>query len=141
MYVASDDCFMLIRNTNQCIRACPHIPPPDELFNNIVASPALIASVAAILPPAELLAILTTHLVEPEDDLVARSEDPQGSMTKFGEAMILVECVVAHFNVREPPACQRVLSSHNFSCLCRIYSAKPEDLQASEILKRHKSPI
>lgn len=42
---------------------------------------------------------MVAHLLNPADDPMARSDDPQGSLTKFGEGIVLVEAAVHHFGV------------------------------------------
>jgi len=46
-----------------------------------------------------MLDIMTTSLLEGSEDPSIRSEDPQGSMTRFGEGVVLVETFAAQYKV------------------------------------------
>ena len=44
--------------------------------------------------------LATSCLIDKSDDTGTRSEDPQGSMTRFGEGVVLVETFAAQYKVR-----------------------------------------
>jgi hypothetical protein len=46
-----------------------------------------------------MLDLLVASLIDRTEDPSIRSEDPQGSMTRFGEGAILVETFVAQYGV------------------------------------------
>lgn len=46
-----------------------------------------------------MLDLLVASLIDRTEDSSIRSEDPQGSMTRFGEGIILVETFVAQYGV------------------------------------------
>jgi mediator of RNA polymerase II transcription subunit 5 len=81
------------------ILACPQTTPPENLFNTLSAQPALLATLLAVISPASLLDVLVTKLLNPPDDAAGCADDPQGSLTRFGEGVVLVEAVVALFDV------------------------------------------
>jgi mediator of RNA polymerase II transcription subunit 5 len=84
---------------NQTIEACPTTQPPENLFTNLSSSPALLACIAAHCPPATFLDLATSSLIDKSDDTGVRSEDPQGSMTRFGEGVVLVETFATQYKV------------------------------------------
>lgn len=53
----------------------------------------------AYCPAATLLDLATKHLIEKLEDANIRSDDPQGSMTRFGEGVVFVESLAAQFKV------------------------------------------
>ncbi len=90
---------MGLADSLQCIRAYPGITPPAGLFANLSSRPNLISCLVTSITLAELLELMVAHLLNPADDPMARSDDPQGSLTKFGEGIVLVEAAVHHFGV------------------------------------------
>jgi mediator of RNA polymerase II transcription subunit 5 len=83
----------------QSIAACPQTQPPENLFVALAAQPALLAALSEVIAPASLLDLLVEKLLDPPDNESARADDPQGSLTRFGEGVMLVESVVALFDV------------------------------------------
>lgn len=53
------------------------------------------------------LELITSCLIEKSDDTGTRSEDPQGSMTRFGEGVVLVETFAAQYEV-SPWSCNEI---------------------------------
>ena len=49
------------------------------------------------------LELATSCLIDKSDDTGTRSEDPQGSMTRFGEGVVLVETFAAQYDVSPWP--------------------------------------
>jgi len=66
---------------------------------NLSSSPALLACIGASCPPATFLDLATSCLIDKSDEAGVRSEDPQGSMTRFGEGVVLVETFAAQYKV------------------------------------------
>ncbi|RSH95318.1 mediator complex subunit [Saitozyma podzolica] len=89
------------------IAACPQTQPPENLFVALAAQPALLAALSAVMPPASLLDHLVEKLLDPPDNESARADDPQGSLARFGEGVMLVESVVALFDLPLPKLLQR----------------------------------
>lgn len=79
------------------LQSCPGVCPPEDLLVNLSSSPALITALTAHITPADLLDMATEHLIQKLEDPNARSEDPQGSMTRFGEGVIFVETLAAQY--------------------------------------------
>ncbi|WVR09129.1 hypothetical protein IAU60_006191 [Kwoniella sp. DSM 27419] len=84
------------------VKACPLIAPPENLFNYIASQPALLTALTGYISPGSLLETLVKHLIEAPVDESARNDDPQGSLTRFGEGVMLVEAMVAHFKLPMP---------------------------------------
>ncbi|ORY26244.1 mediator complex subunit Med5-domain-containing protein [Naematelia encephala] len=87
---------------SETIQSLTTNPPPDNLFSNLSASPSLIACLAAASPPAVLLGLLEKNLLDRPDDVNLRADDPQGTMTRFGEGVMLVEAAVHTFDLPLP---------------------------------------
>jgi mediator of RNA polymerase II transcription subunit 5 len=85
--------------------------PPENLFPVIASSPSLLAVLAAYTSPATLLDTLTKHLLDPPDDVAQREMDPQGTLTRFGEGVVLVEAVAAQYQVSHTRESRRWLGA------------------------------
>ncbi|ORX39073.1 mediator complex subunit Med5-domain-containing protein [Kockovaella imperatae] len=79
----------------ECISACPSVPPPEGLFVNLASEPDLLTAICGYVNSATILEAIQQHLLDVADDRGARAEDPQGALTRFGEAVILAEALVA----------------------------------------------
>ena len=72
---------------------------PEGLLVNLSSSPALLTALTFYIPASNLLSLATEHLVNKPEDPSIRSEDPQGSMTRFGEGILFVETLAAQYQV------------------------------------------
>lgn len=66
---------------------------------NLASSPALLSALTAYLPPQSLLDLAFHHFVDQSEDASIRADDPQGSMTRFGEGVVFIEAVAAQYSV------------------------------------------
>ncbi|OCF40251.1 hypothetical protein I317_05945 [Kwoniella heveanensis CBS 569] len=101
----------------QTVKACPSIPPPENLFTFVASQPTLITALTGSVSPAELGDLLVKHLLDAPLDESTRMDDPQGSLTRFGEGVVLVEAVVAHFELPLPPLLVDARSAWSYSHL------------------------
>jgi mediator of RNA polymerase II transcription subunit 5 len=83
------------------IQAYPAIQPPESLLVNLSSSPALISAITSKITPSALFALAVEHMVETSEDPNIISEDPQGSMTRFGEGLLFVETLAAQYQVNQ----------------------------------------
>lgn len=72
---------------------------PEGLLVNLSSCPALLTALTAYIPASNLLALATEHLIDKPEDPSIRSEDPQGSMTRFGEGIVFIETLAAQYQV------------------------------------------
>ncbi|WVF65645.1 hypothetical protein IAT40_000376 [Kwoniella sp. CBS 6097] len=103
------------------VKGCPTSPPPENLFSFVASQPTLIIALTGTITPASLAELLVKHLVDAPLDESMRLDDPQGSLTRFGEGVVLVEAVVAHFELPLPPLLVDARSAWGYSHL------SPED--------------
>nr|ODN90653.1 hypothetical protein L203_01764 [Cryptococcus depauperatus CBS 7841] len=86
------------------IQDAPQVMPPENLLLLVSSHPCLLSAITTYVCPPSFLQLTTSHLLsEPaEIDNLARSEDPQGYLTKFGEGIVLIESFVREFELRLP---------------------------------------
>ncbi|KAK4687983.1 mediator of RNA polymerase II transcription subunit 5, partial [Tremellales sp. Uapishka_1] len=97
----------LANEISTCIRSCSSTPAPENVFANLSREPTLLAALSTFIRPNPLLDLLVSHVVDVPSDPVARENDPQGSLTRFGEGLILVEAVASQFKLPLPKQIQR----------------------------------
>ncbi|WVQ93306.1 hypothetical protein IAU59_000374 [Kwoniella sp. CBS 9459] len=103
------------------VKSCPSAVPPENLFTFIASQPTLITALTGTVTPAALVELLVKHLLDAPLDESTRVDDPQGSLTRFGEGVALVEAAVAHFELPLPPLLVDARSAWSYSHL------SPED--------------
>lgn len=69
----------------------------------LTANPALLIVIAQYVSPTTLSQALLLESVLASDDPSSRAEDPQGCLTRYGEAVILNEVIESMFYVSIPP--------------------------------------
>jgi mediator of RNA polymerase II transcription subunit 5 len=83
----------------QHLQQAHDIPPPDNLLPLLTANPVLLTVIAQYVPPTTLSQALLSETILASDDPSSRAEDPQGCLTRYGEAVILNEVIEAMFQV------------------------------------------
>ncbi|WVW79235.1 hypothetical protein I302_101201 [Kwoniella bestiolae CBS 10118] len=101
----------------QIIKSCPNVPPPENLFNYIASQPGLLGALITQISPLALLDIMQKQLLDLGVDEQGRNDDPQGSLTRFGEGVALVEAFVAYHQLPLPALLQDARCAVGFSHL------------------------
>lgn len=94
------------RAAHQSLRQLSSLSPPDGLLLNIAASPTLLACLGTVTPRCQTIDSLTLALFDKPDVAGSRAEDPQGSLTRFGEAVVFVTAFAHAFGCPLPPVLQ-----------------------------------
>jgi mediator of RNA polymerase II transcription subunit 5 len=68
---------------------------------NIATQPSVLSCLLTQVAPSDFLSLLNNKLLEIPEDSDSKGDDPQASLTKFGEGVILVESYASYFKV--PP--------------------------------------
>jgi hypothetical protein len=122
----------------QAVRACPQVAPPDNLFANLAAEPALLSVLRNVTDATVWMRSFESHLLQEQEELASRTDDPQGSLTRFGEGVLLVEAFVSDCKV-----CHRVVGLGarlrlNYRIIVyHPYSPMHDSLSVLAILTRH----
>lgn len=61
----------------------------------------MLVALSAYISPTTLLEFMVEHLITSSEDANVRRDDPQGSLTRFGEGVVLVETFAAIHEVRD----------------------------------------
>ncbi|WRT68969.1 uncharacterized protein IL334_005951 [Kwoniella shivajii] len=101
----------------QTIKSCPVVQPPENLFNFVASQSGLLAVLEHHILPLTLLRIMERQLLDLGVDEASRGDDPQGSLTRFGEGVALVEAFVAHYKLPLPPLLEDARCAISFSSL------------------------
>ncbi|KAK6904403.1 hypothetical protein I203_105216 [Kwoniella mangroviensis CBS 8507] len=105
------------KEVTQIIESCPVTPPPENIFNYIASQPGLLACLTTQISPLALLDLMQERLLDLGVDEQSRNDDPQGSLTRFGEGVALIEAFVAHHQLPLPPLLEDVRCAISFSHL------------------------
>ncbi|KGB76012.2 hypothetical protein CNBG_1850 [Cryptococcus deuterogattii R265] len=86
------------------IKSSPQVPPPENLFLHVSHQPSIFSALATFISPSSLYTLMSDRLLEAYSELdeFARSDDPQGYLTRFGEGVILLESFAREFNLDLP---------------------------------------
>ncbi|KAK8843371.1 hypothetical protein IAR55_007028 [Kwoniella newhampshirensis] len=101
----------------EVIQGAPQIPPPENLFVHISSQPKLLTALSTYIPPPSLLDLLVRQLLNGSLDEAARADDPQGYLIRFGEGVMLIQTVVAHFELDLPDLLHDARRANNVSDL------------------------
>ncbi|WWC73192.1 uncharacterized protein I206_107158 [Kwoniella pini CBS 10737] len=101
----------------QIIKSCPSIPPPESVFTYIASQPGLLGCLTSTISAKALLSLMEKQLLDIGVDENSRNDDPQGSLTRFGEGVALVEAFVAFYQLPLPPLLQDARCASSFSHL------------------------
>ncbi|OXG18206.1 hypothetical protein C361_04327 [Cryptococcus neoformans Tu259-1] len=86
------------------IKSSPQVPPPENLFLHVSYQPSIFSALVTFISPLSLYTLMSDRLLEAYSELdeFARSDDPQGYLTRFGEGVILLESFAREFNLDLP---------------------------------------
>ncbi|WWC64128.1 uncharacterized protein I303_106736 [Kwoniella dejecticola CBS 10117] len=98
----------------QIIKSCPASPPPECVFTFIASQPGLLGCLTSTISSTALLAIMEKQLLDIGVEETSRNDDPQGSLTRFGEGVALVEAFVAHYQLPLPALLQDARRADSF---------------------------
>ncbi|WWC91311.1 uncharacterized protein L201_006254 [Kwoniella dendrophila CBS 6074] len=101
----------------QIIRSCPASQPPENLFNYISSLPGLLNILQLHINPLDILDIMISQLLNLGVDEQSRNDDPQNSLTRFGEGVALVESFVNHYHLPLPPLLEDARRTENYNNL------------------------
>lgn len=96
----------MLMDCHQVLQACPQNPPPENLFVNLAHESSLLSCLGGYVNSAMWYDEIKSRLLGAEDDVTGRTDDPQGSLTRFGDGVVFAEAIVAHFKVNSPDRCE-----------------------------------